>query len=194
MAGSGKTTQESRLLAVPKVGCVRFDKSRRAKRLSVSVRPDRSVRVAVPRAVSQAAAIEFLESHIPWVQKQLAKCEQYRRQVPLSALSDADRKRARAALIERLEYLADKYGFIYNRVFIRNQRTRWGSCSARKNINLNIALAFLPQHLQDFVLLHELMHTVHANHSREFWHALEQIVGDTEVLRRQMRPYSPGLL
>ncbi len=101
---------------------------------------------------------------------------------------------AREQLVARLEELARRHGFVYNRVFVRRQKTRWGSCSARRNISLNINIVRLPPELRDYILLHELMHTRFLNHSRRFWTELEKIAGDVEALNARMKRYSAMLL
>lgn len=77
--------------------------------------------------------------------------------------------KAETVLATRLKWLAAQYGFHYQRLTIRGQKTRWGSCSAKKNINLNYKLLFLEPALVDYVLIHELCHTIEMNHSPRFW-------------------------
>ena len=101
-------------------------------------------------------------------------------------MSGTNHREARARLVGRLEELAEEYGFFYNRVFIRSQKTRWGRCSAHNNINLNIKLVLLPADLRDYVLLHELIHTRIKNHSPEFWSELDKYVGDASMLRKKL--------
>ena len=96
-------------------------------------------------------------------------------------------------LVSRLEELAAAHGFRYNRVFVKNQKTLWGSCSSQDNINLNISLARLPDELRDYVLIHELVHTRHKNHSPAFWREVDAIVGDSKALRRKLRQYRPAV-
>ncbi len=100
------------------------------------------------------------------------------------------KKEAKIYLPERLYYLAKKYGFKYNKLILRNSKTRWGSCSSKNNINLSIHLMRLPDHLIDFVILHELMHTKIKNHSAVFWNTLEKITGDVKKLRNELRTYN----
>jgi len=94
-------------------------------------------------------------------------------------------------LVERLNELARKHDFTYNRVFVKNQKTLWGSCSSANNINLNANLVRLPGELRDYVIVHELVHTRHKNHGKIFWKALNRIVGDGKRLQRQLRQYQP---
>ena len=92
--------------------------------------------------------------------------------------SNWQRTYAKTFLIQRLRELGQQHGLVYNRVSIRAQRTRWGSCSARKNISLNWRLILAPAQVIDYVLLHELMHTRILNHSREFWAQLSALCPD----------------
>jgi hypothetical protein len=108
-------------------------------------------------------------------------------QVPLPQISKA---KARTALIGRLDELAELHDFRFNKVSIRNQKTKWGSCSARNNISLNMNLARLPAELTDYVILHELVHTRIKNHSKEFWGELDVYVGGrAKEFRRILRTY-----
>ena len=102
-----------------------------------------------------------------------------------------DRGLARRVLVDRLDKLARKHDFTYNRVFVKNQKTLWGSCSSANNINLNVNLVRLPDELRDYVLLHELVHTRHKNHGNAFWSELDHLVGDGKRLQRQLRQYHP---
>ena len=88
------------------------------------------------------------------------------------------RAEAKAFLPGRLQELADRYGFTYGKVFIKHNKSNWGSCSARGNINLNLNLMRLPEDLRDYILLHELAHLRHANHGQKFHALLEQLCLD----------------
>ena len=83
------------------------------------------------------------------------------------------REKAKQVLPEQLSKIAELHGFHYNKVTIRGQKTRWGSCSSQKNINLNYKLLFLEPSLVDYVLIHELCHTLEMNHSKRFWSLVE---------------------
>jgi len=104
-------------------------------------------------------------------------------------IEESWRKEAKDYLPLRLQILANCHGFLYNRVSIRNNRSRWGSCSARNNINLNLHLMRLPGDLIDYVLLHELVHTRHKNHSREFWDKLESCIKDARQKDRELKKF-----
>lgn len=98
----------------------------------------------------------------------------------------AYRREAIAYLPPRVEELARLHGFTYERVAVKNLRSRWGSCSLRGIINLNLQLMRLPDRLVDYVILHELAHTRIRNHSREFWELLGVVVGDAKGLDREL--------
>ena len=78
--------------------------------------------------------------------------------------------------IPRLNYFVDKYGLTINQVRLKRQKTLWGSCSSRNNINLNFLLIMAPLKVIDYVIIHELVHTIHKNHSANFWSAVEDIM------------------
>ncbi len=90
----------------------------------------------------------------------------------------------------RVEYLAERHNFSYNKVSVRNARTRWGSCSGSNNISLNIHLMRLPDHLRDYVILHELCHTVEKNHGERFWKLMQQVSPQALNHNQELKKYS----
>lgn len=105
-----------------------------------------------------------------------------------------DRKEARKILMERLNQLADKHGYNYNKVSIRNQKTRWGSCSAKNNISLNMKLILLPDELRDFIILHELVHTKVKSHNNQFWTELLKVEPNAKELASMVNQHNIRLL
>jgi predicted metal-dependent hydrolase len=97
------------------------------------------------------------------------------------------RRRAAEELPPLLARLAEENGFRYDRVTIRSQKTRWGSCSVRKTISLNCHLLLLPADIVRYILLHELCHTVYMNHSDKFWLLMDRFEPDSKAMRRRMR-------
>jgi hypothetical protein len=178
-----------RIVEIPDVGAVLLAKSKKARRLSMTVRADRGIRVAVPYRTSFKEGMAFLESNIGWARKNLDRVRRIERQhkTTLSNLPPISRAAARAVLVKRLDELAREHGFSYNRVFVRNQKTRWGSCSENDNINLNVNLVRLRPGLMDYVILHELVHTRAKNHGRRFWSQLDELVGDAKALDRELK-------
>jgi predicted metal-dependent hydrolase len=106
-----------------------------------------------------------------------------------NTLVDVMRWEAKIYLPARLKELADQHGFTYRNVSIKNASTRWGSCSSANNINLNLHLMRLPEHLIDYVLVHELVHTVVKNHGEKFWLLLEQCYPDARKANKEMNKF-----
>lgn len=105
-------------------------------------------------------------------------------------LTELLRHEAKTYLPDRVAKLAAAHGFSYNQLTVKNVHTRWGSCSAQNNINLNICLMTLPEYLSDFVILHELCHTVHKNHGPQFHALLDSLVGGNEKrLDKELNKY-----
>jgi predicted metal-dependent hydrolase len=183
--------KESRIVNVDSIGPVLFEHSFRARRIVISVRSQRGVRVAVPGRASFDSALEFVNKKKQWILKQLARIAEYENQNKALSNSFAaiDRIEAKKKIVARLKQLAGKHVFAYNRVFIRNQQTRWGSCSHKNNISLNMKLIVLPEELIDYVILHELVHTRVYNHSKKFWSELDKYVGSGKAMARKLRNY-----
>jgi hypothetical protein len=97
------------------------------------------------------------------------------------------KKKARYQFEQMLEQLAEQHGFHYQRLSIRSQKTRWGSCSSKKNINLNAKLLFLPKEIVEYVMIHELCHTIEMNHSQRFWSLVEDCDPDYKNNRKRLK-------
>lgn len=100
------------------------------------------------------------------------------------------KEHARALVHERLAYFAPIYGIRFKRVAIRNQKTRWGSCSRNGNLNFNYKIALLPSHLADYIVVHELCHLLEFNHSKRFWTHVERSIQDPHTRRKELRSFS----
>jgi len=176
------------------IGPVLFERSKQAKRVSISVKPFKGVRVAVPYGLSFKKAAQFAQTKADWIKIHLEKMQQYERQGHSNSnTAEIDRAKAKTLLIMRLKQLAKNNGFSYNRVFIRNQKTRWGSCSSKNNISLNVKLVRLPDELIDYVILHELVHTRKKDHSKAFWAEMDKLVGNVKKMASRLRSYGIGL-
>jgi len=176
---------------IPELGPVLMAPSRRAGRLILSIRPFKGIRLAIPAGVSQKQATAFLDAKVPWLHAHLPRIKQMERELAARAaqLPPIDKKKAHAKLTGRLTHLAGQHGFCYNRVTIRNQKSRWGSCSATNNISLNMKLMALPDELIDYVLLHELLHTRIKNHGPAFWAELELLATGARDKRARLKAY-----
>jgi predicted metal-dependent hydrolase len=116
-------------------------------------------------------------------------CDEKIQRAIRKGILEAWRIEANKYLPQRVNELALKYGFSFKRLTFRNNKTRWGSCSRENNISLNIQLMRLPQHLTDYVILHELTHTVHKNHSSNFWQMLDKVTGNARKLDKELNNY-----
>jgi predicted metal-dependent hydrolase len=175
---------------IPGVGPVAIIKSNRAKYIRITISPDRTIRLIVPRRKSIEKGRQFLHSKVPWIIRNLpsaAKLEKPRENLPDFEVS---KHQACEMLVGRLRELARIHHFDYKKVSIKNQKTKWGSCSSKNRINLNINLVRLPDQLRDYVILHELVHTRIKNHSKEFWAELDRTLGGgARELARALRKY-----
>ncbi len=102
------------------------------------------------------------------------------------------REHARALVHERIAHFNAAYGFAVGKVFIKNHRSRWGSCSEKGNLNFNYKLAFLPPELADYIIVHELCHLGEFNHSANFWNLVARTVPDHTAVRRRLRSLEHG--
>jgi predicted metal-dependent hydrolase len=172
--------------------------SARAKRLGLTVHPDGRVIITKPVRASVKAMERFVAAHEAWI---LATKEKFRKRLKRSGVEQVAlprprkgsnaykeaRKAARKLVAERLEHFNQVYGFTYGTLSIRDQKTRWGSCSAAGNLSFNYRLVFLPDALQDYVIVHELCHTKEHNHSERFWAQVARTVPDHLTLRKELR-------
>lgn len=179
----------------PRLGVIRLVASSRAKRLSLTVRPSGEVRLTFPGWVGEKRALAFLEGRVEWVEQARERLARRRAENPPKEYSaqeiEALRSRAHEVLPGRVATLAAEFGFRYGRITIRAARTKWGCCTSKNNLSLSLFLMILPDHLRDFVLLHELCHTRHHNHSAAFHALLDRcLAGRERDLQRELKQYS----
>ena len=176
------------------VGEISLVRSRRARRITLTVRPTGLVRLTVPCGVSRARALAFAETKVAWIAS--ARQRVAARQAAVPPLPpEAERERieelrraARVDLPPRVERIARMFGFSYGRITIRASRTKWGSCSFRNDLSLSLYLMALPERLRDYVIVHELCHTVHHDHSPRFHALVDRCLGGQErVLDRELK-------
>jgi len=185
----------SRTFVLDGVGPVLFEKTRRARRISLTVRASRGVRVAVPWRVPYQEARRVALAKLGWIRRTLAYVERARsrcREAVLAA-ERLDRRSARAYLSGRLDALARDHGYRPGRLSVRRQGTIWGSASRSGRIQLNALLAVVPPDLADYVILHELVHTCVRGHGRAFWAELESRMPDARRRQSRLREYSLAL-
>jgi predicted metal-dependent hydrolase len=196
------------------IGAVRYVKSRRARNISIRVNESGGVRVTIPHYVSRRRAEKFLMAKKEWILSKLALLKEESagarfvkegaevliRNKPVKIeLKNGEQgaeealwrillEEARNYLPVRVASLSAFHGFDYTGIRIRKMKSRWGSCTHKKSINLNSWLMMLPDHLSDYVILHELVHTRHPNHGHEFWATLDEVTGGkSKELRKELR-------
>jgi len=130
-----------------------------------------------------------------WLKKHLPKVQSIENEAVLLRKTDPiDGVAAKKKIMLRLTTLSESSGLRYNKVKIKNQKTRWGSCSDKKNINLNINLARVPEELMDYAIMHELVHTKIMNHSKTFWNMLGKYVNTPKQLDQELKKYQALLI
>jgi len=184
------------IIEIPSLGPVVFSQSKRAKRMSILIRPFKPVRVAFPQRTSLRKAKKYLHKNLSWAEKSLDYVRKIEKEhkTTLNNKPEVPITNAKLILKNRLREMADKHGFKYNKVFIRKQKTRWGSCSEKNNINLNVNLILLPDELIDYAILHELVHICVKDHSKRFWEELNKYVPDAKEFDRELNNHKILLL
>lgn len=197
-AGRAGRVEMTEVFDHPRLGEVTLAQSPRARRVSIRVRATGAVRLAYPFGVSRRRALAFLDEKADWILSTRERLARRRAALP-PQLPPAEqktrieelRRAAREDLPERIARLSAATGLRYEKLSIRASRTKWGSCSGQNHISLSLFLMTLPEHLRDFVILHELCHTVHHNHSPRFHALLDRLVGGREKeLNRELRRFT----
>lgn len=155
----------------------------RSKRrsMAIQIRTDGSVVVRVPMHASDRAIKRFVSAHARWIADNRGQMFERRKKladnpydIPAwESLSAADKKIAKQKIMEHVDYYARRMEIDYGSISMRNQKSRWGSCSSKGNLNFNYRLAYLPEELLDYVVVHELAHRQHMDHSAAFWEEVE---------------------
>lgn len=155
------------------------------KSVAIQINPDLTITVRAPYRFPENEIKRFVKEKESWIQKHLMKMKERKEKYeklgmhPLTA--DEIQKLAQKAveyIPKRVEYFAKIIGVTYGRITIRNQKTRWGSCSSKGNLNFNCLLMLTPPEIIDYVVVHELCHRKQMNHSKDFWKEVEKILPD----------------
>lgn len=178
-------------------GKIRISVIRSARKsLGLEVRDANTVLARIPTRVSDRELKAFVENHRSWILEKtavMAEREENRKSTPApppELLSKTDRMKIQLKIGKRVRYYCETMGVTVGYVTVKSQKTRWGSCSAKGNVNFNYQLAFLPDKLLDYVVIHELAHRRHMNHSRAFWAEVEKYCPDYLERREQLKEYS----
>lgn len=170
--------------------------SRLSKRLRLSVHTDGRIAVSAPKRVSLARVKLFIEENADWLLLRLAEISakpQIARPPKHSAKEIITYKRqARVLVNQRIAVLNKQYGFRFGRISIRNQKSRWGSCSKKGNLNFNYRIVLLPPEHADYIIVHELCHLKEFNHSKKFWDLVAAAAPNYKQLRKELRSHIGG--
>lgn len=150
-----------------------IQKSRR-RTISVQITPDQKLLIKAPSYTSIKEVEDFLHEKRDWILKQMSRTQKQNKEAAhMGILTEKEirklKRDAKKIIPERVQHYAELSGITYNRIFIRLQKSRWGSCSAEGNLNFNALLALMPIEVLDSVVVHELCHRRHMNHSKAFY-------------------------
>lgn len=154
------------------------------KTLAVQIRADGTVIARAPLRMPKDRILCFLSEKASWIRMQQGRMqerEKMRQQarIHLDAAQEKElRERAKSVLAQRTAYFARQIGVTYGRITVRDQKTRWGSCSQTGNLNFNFRLILAPSEVLDYVVVHELCHRRQMNHSAQFWQEVAQVLPD----------------
>ncbi|MFA5997679.1 MAG: M48 family metallopeptidase [Candidatus Paceibacterota bacterium] len=165
--------------------------SARAKRLRLAIYCDGAFVVTAPRGIGEGMIEKYIIQKSQWIIEKL----EYFKSISGTVFVRKSNKREYADYKERalvlararLEYFNTFYNLKFNKVNIKNQKTRWGSCSRKGNLNFNYRIALLPPELADYIIVHELCHLKEFNHSRKFWNLVAQTVPNYLALRKELK-------
>jgi len=165
--------------------------SARAKNLRIVVASGGNVFASKPDFFPVFLVERFLRRKAEWILGKIAASKNQKNLLPPARQREflECRPAARKLVLGKIAELNAVYNFKYNRVAIRNQRTRWGSCSAKGNLNFNYRMVFLPDRLAGYIVAHELCHLKEFNHSPRFWSLLAAAFPDQKNLRRELKNY-----
>ena len=165
------------------------------KTISIVIRPTGEVEVRCPKRCSKRDVEAFLVSKGAWIQGHLEKIAE---RPAVTALSETEQKAlaklAAQVLPSKVQHFAAVIGVSYGRITIRSQRTRWGSCSAKGNLNFNCLLMLCPEEVMDYVVIHELCHRKEMNHSPAFWAEVETYCPDYRIHRKWLKENGASLI
>lgn len=174
-------------------------KAIRSKRstASIQIKPPGEVIVRIPEWYTKQMSDELVERHSKWIARKLQELHvnTARGKITLSELERADGiQKAKKVFPERVSHYAEIMGVTYAKITIREQKTRWGSCSSKGNLNFNWKLVLAPDYVLDYVVVHELAHRKVMNHSKQFYTVVAQVMPDYEQARLWLRKNGASII
>ncbi len=175
----------------------------RSGRKTIALQIDKNLQITVraPYRMTDREIFRFVEKHDLWIQKHMRKLEEkksWEESHPVKKLSEEEiwelARQATVYIPERVAYYGEKMQIGYGRITIRNQKTRWGSCSEKGNLNFNCLLMLAPKDVIDYVVVHELCHRIEMNHSRKFWQEVQKVMPGYEKQKRWLKEHGEELI
>lgn len=159
------------------------------KTISIQIKDDGRVIVRSPYRTSRKRIEELLKEKQEWISTKLRQLEEEKKKqiVITGEMRCQGKKEAKKKIHERAEYYAEIMDVSYGRIAVKEQKTRWGSCSARGNLNFNWKLILMPEEILDYVVVHELAHRKELNHSPAFWKVVEDVMPDYKERRHWLK-------
>ncbi|MDY5245862.1 MAG: SprT family zinc-dependent metalloprotease [Anaerobutyricum soehngenii] len=164
------------------------------KTVAIQVNSNLSVTVRAPRSASEKDIEEILKKKEAWISKHIEKIKETKERVEAEPTEKLTREKVIAlaeealkVIPERVEYFAKVIGVTYGKITVRNQKTRWGSCSSKGNLNFNCLLMLAPSEVLDYVVVHELCHRKQMNHSKAFWLEVEKVLPNYKEVRKWLK-------
>lgn len=164
------------------------------KTVAIQVNSDLSVTVRAPRSASEKDIEEILKKKKAWISKHIEKIKETKERFEAEPTEKLTREKVIAlaeealkVIPERVEYFAKVIGVTYGKITVRNQKTRWGSCSSKGNLNFNCLLMLAPPEVLDYVVVHELCHRKQMNHSKAFWLEVEKVLPNYKEVRKWLK-------
>jgi predicted metal-dependent hydrolase len=165
-------------------------RSVKARRMRVTIHRDGRVVATMPRFLDLKILDKFVEEKKEWIIERVQKfLSSPLRFVKNSSKRDLKKYKAEVLVLvnERLEYYNKYYNLKYNRISIRNQKSRWGSCSKKGNLNFNYKILQLPPEIRDYIIVHELCHLQEFNHSKDFWNLVKVAIPNYVEVRNGLK-------
>ncbi|MCX6713880.1 MAG: M48 family metallopeptidase [Candidatus Vogelbacteria bacterium] len=164
-------------------------KSKIARRLKIMIYHDGRVVVTLPFYFPAILARKFVDKKSDWIKKKLEYFSRKKLVAPVEKVGSykKNKETARAFVLARVGHFNQFFNFRFQKIFIKNQKTVWGSCSRRGNLNFNYKILFLPPELQDYIIVHELCHLGELNHSARFWKLVEKTLPDYLAVRKNLK-------
>ncbi len=168
-------------------------RSKRAKRMRIAVFCDGRVDVTVPIFIKDNIVDEFITQKKNWILDKVNNFLQYPQKMVVVRTKRDFKKYKDEVLnlvINRLKHFNQFYNYKYNRVSVKNQKSRWGSCSRKGNLNFNYKILFLSEEARDYIIVHELCHIEEFNHSKNFWDLVEKTIPNLIEIRKSLKIFS----